>query len=285
MKKIIFACAVLLSGCHSGRHDAGSASGRRIVCLSKQYTEIIFALGAENDIVATDQSSTWPAEAAKLPKVGYHRALSLEPIVAQKPDVVIHDNNIGPAHVISQLEQLKIPMHAFGKYSNTIAGTDSLIREIGRYFSKERQADSVCALLDSDMTRALAVRDTVRRPRIAVIHYGQASNVYLTMTNLSTAAKLVEWAGGVMAVNGEKGMIPLSAEVLAQADPDIILFTDYGFDRLGSPENARQLPGIAQTRAAKSGKVFRVEEHDLVYLGPRTGKNIMSLSAIIHGVE
>lgn len=63
----------------------------------------------------------------------------------------------------------------------------------------------------------------------------------------------------------------------------MILATDFGYDRLGgSAEKFLELPGIALTPAAKNGRIYRVEEHDLIYFGPRTGKNIRALAELIH---
>jgi iron complex transport system substrate-binding protein len=276
--------ALLLSGCERfGNKEQKENRKERIVCISKQYSEIIYALQAQEDIVAVDISSTYPAEIKKLPTVGYHRALSAEAILAMKPTLILQDNNIGPEHVVKQLNELKIPMKNFGKYQNTIAGTDSLIREMGVYFNREKQADSLCGILDNDMKNALAnaaqFKDSVK---VLIIHFGQASNVYLVMTKKSTAAKMIAWAGGKMAVDDEKGMKQLSPEVVAASDPDVILLTDFGYDRLGSPEKIKELPGVSSTKAFKNNRIFRVEEHDLVYLGPRTGKNVLLIQKLIH---
>jgi iron complex transport system substrate-binding protein len=207
MKKTIIPLVALamLCGCRFGNKEGSGAHKERIVCIAKQYTEIIFALCAQQDIVAVDVSSTYPAEAKKLTTVGYHRALSAEGILAAKPTLILHDNNIGPEHVVQQLNSLKIPMKVFGAHSGDIAGTDSLIREMGQYFHKERQADSLISILDADMKTALEksmqYKDSLK---VLVIHYGQANNVYLVMTRKSTAAKMIEWAGGKMATDGEK---------------------------------------------------------------------------------
>lgn len=281
--KIAIAC-LLLSGCgRFGNKDTNAPQGNRIVCIAKQYSEIIFALGAQKDIVAVDISSTYPPEIKKLPTVGYHRALSAEGILAAKPDLILHDNNIGPEHVVKQLEDLKIPMKVFTNKGNTIDSTKMLIREMGAYFDKEAIADSLCNKLDADIAMALEAakqyKDTVK---VLVIHFGQASNIYLVMTQKSTAAKLINWAGGKMSVVDEKGMKQLSAEVVAASDPDVILLTDFGYDRLGTPEKIMELPGISGTTAAKNNRIYRVEEHDMVYLGPRTGQTILMLQKLIH---
>jgi iron complex transport system substrate-binding protein len=274
---------MILSGCGRFGNEENTKATKRQVSIAKQYTEIIFALGAEKDLVAVDLSSTYPNAARKLPTVGYHRALSAEGILAVKPDLIIHDNNIGPEHVVKQLQDLKIPMKVFGKYADNIAGTDSLIREMGAYFNKQKEADSLCKQLDADMAKALEeakqYKDSVN---VLVIHYGQASNVYLVMTRKSTAAKMLAWAGGRITVSDEKGMKQLSPEAIAAADPDVILLTDFGYDKLGSIEKIKELPGLAKTRAANHNRIYRVEEHDLVYLGPRTGKNVLALQQLIH---
>jgi iron complex transport system substrate-binding protein len=129
--------------------------GKRIVCVSKQYNEIIFALHADSSLVGVDLSSTFPPEIKKIPSVGYHRALSTEGILSVKPDLIIHDNNIGPDHVLDQLQKLKIPMRTFGKYANTMEGTDSLIREISKYYHKEIIAEQIIKKLDFDFKFAI----------------------------------------------------------------------------------------------------------------------------------
>ena len=204
-----------------------------------------------------------------------------------KPTLILQDNNIGPEHVVKQLNELKIPMKNFGKYSNTIVGTDSLIREMGAYYHKEKRADSLCMKLDADMQKALESAKQYKDPvKVLVIHFGQASNIYMIMTKKSTAARMVEWAGGTMAVDDEKGMKQISPEVVAASDPDVILLTDFGYDRLGgSPEKIKELPGVASTKAFKNNRIFRVEEHDMVYLGPRTGENVLLFQKLIHKNE
>ena len=209
--------------------------------------------------------------------------MSAEGILAARPGLILHDNNIGPEAVVKQLTDLKIPMKVFGKYKDDIAGTDSLIREMGGYFHKEKQADSLCLQLDNDMKTALEnakqYKDTLK---VLIIHFGQAMNVYLVMTKKSTAAKMIEWAGGKLAIDDEKGMKQMSAELVAASDPDVILLTDFGYDRLGTPEKIKELPGVAGTKAAINNRIYRVEEHDLVYLGPRTGQNTLMLQKLIH---
>lgn len=286
MKKISFyslIAIIALSSCgRLNNADEKNGNAERIVCIAKQINEIIFELGAQQDIVAVDYSSTFPPEIKELPTVGYHRALSAEGIISMEPTLIIHDNNVGPEHVIQQLEDLNIPMKTFRQTPN-LDSTKLLIKELGAYFNKEHEADSLITKLDREMATALEQAKTYTdTPRVAMIHYGRAQNVYLVVGDKSNAAQMVAWAGGNYCIQTDRGMGPLPAEALAKANPDVILLTDFGYDRLGSMDKVKNLPGVAVTNAAKNNHIYRVEEHDLIYFGPRTGENVLLLQKLIH---
>ena len=291
MKKYlsIIAYSILLTACgRFNNKDQNENGSKKIVCVSKQYNEIMFALGAQQNIVAVDISSIYPPAIKKLPTVGYHRALSLEAILANKPDVILEEGpeSIGPEHVVSQLKELKIPMMEFKTKTTDIESTKALIKEMGNYFKKTDKVDSLCKKLDADMKAALDTAKTYHKiPKVLVIHFGQASNNYLVMSKKSLAAKIVGWAGGEMAVDDVKGMRQLSAETVAKSDPDVIILTDFGYDRLGTTEKIGELPGVSSTKAFKNKQVYRFEENSLVYFGPRTGENVLRLEKLIHHNE
>jgi iron complex transport system substrate-binding protein len=159
---------------------------------------------------------------------------------------------------------------------------------MGAFFHREQRAEELATKIDREMAAAAeAVKQYKDVPRVAVIHFGRASNVYLIVGNggggdASTAGKMVELAGGKMAIQ-KRGMQQMtSPEIIAQSNPQVILMTEYGFDRLGSAEEAKTLPGVAETEAAKNNRIYRVSEHDLMYFGPDTGDNIQKLAKLIH---
>ena len=279
----------LLSGCSRfHRQQVAGGEGQRIVCIGSAYNEMIYALGAEANLVGVDYSSTYPPEIKKLPTVGYHRALSAEGILSLKPTLILHDNNIGPENVVRQLQSLNIPMKTFSAKDDSVDGAKSLLREMGAFFNKQQRAEELCAKLDQGMTAAAeAVKQYNTTPRVAVIHFGRASNVYLVVGSsgggdASTAGKMVDLAGGTMAIQ-KRGMQQMtSPEVIAQSNPQVILMTEYGFDRLGSMDQAKTLPGVAETDAAKNNRIYRVSEHELMFFGPDTGENIQKLAKTIH---
>lgn len=288
----VIALSAIVAGipaCGRFGNSQSSTAAVRAVVISQAYNEIIWDIGAQDQVVGVDYSSTWPPAVRKMTTVGYHRALSAEGILSLHPTVVISDGNIGPPQVVDQLKQLNVPMKTFTAKNTSIDGTKALIREMGAYFHRESQAEAVCDKLDADMTRALdQAKAFTDRPRVAVIHYGRASNVYMLVGasgsgDAGAAGQMVTWAGGLMAVQKEGMERMASPEVVAQANPDVILMTEFGYDRMnGDRAQMLALPGVATSRAAQTGRIYRVEEHDLMYFGPSTGEGLSRLIALLH---
>jgi iron complex transport system substrate-binding protein len=285
---IIFLCFILFLSCGRFSNDAANHQKERLVVISSVYNEIIWALGAQQQVVGVDFSSTYPPEVKKVQTVGYHRALSAEGILSLHPTAILHDNNIGPPQVVDQLQKLKISMKTFNSHNDSMDGTKALIREMGQYFHKEDRAEILCKTLDDQKAESLkAVQKYTDHPRVAVIHFGRASNIYLIVGkgghgDGGAASQMIEWAGGEMAIQNQGMQRMTSPEIIAQANPDVILLTDFGYDRLGSLDQIKTLPGVATSNAAKSNRIYRIEEHQLMYFGPRSGENIAKVAAIIH---
>jgi len=294
MKRIVFllSClAIFCFGCSRFRNAPNSSAEARYVVISPIYNEIIWALGAQDKVVGIDLSTTFPPEVKKVQTVGYHRALSAEGILSLHPTAIIHDNNIGPPQVVQQLQQLNIPMKTFTAKNDSFDGTKALIREMGVYFHKEAKAEDLCNTMDTQRAASLEkVKEYKDHPKVAVIHFGRASNVYMVVSKGSGGdgggvSQMIELAGGEMAVeNTGRGMQRLeSPEIIAQANPDVILLTDFGYDRLnGSLDQIKALPGVGTSNAAKNNHIYRIEENVLNYFGPRSGENIQKVAAVIH---
>ncbi len=267
------------------KKELGTKKDVRIVSVSKHLTEMLFALGKGHNIVACDLTSSYPDSAKLLPTVGYHRTLNPEGIISMKPDIVIHSNDIGPSSVIPQLEKIGLNIKVFGG-ANTLDSSKLLISQLGKFFGAQHQADSLNKKIDADMLMVSeASKHIVDSPSVMIIHYGQANNIYFVMSGRKGPGdKMINYAGGKVSQYDSKGARQISAEAVALANPDIIIATDFGFDKMGNAEKFKTIPGVALTNAAKNNQIFRFEEHDLVYFGPRTGENILKLIKIIHPV-
>jgi len=282
---LLFAMAAASCGRFANKETDGKKD-MRIVCISKHLTEMVFALGKGHDIVAVDLSSTYPDSAKLLKTVGYHRALSPESIIAMNPDLVIHSNDIGPDNVLPQITKAGLNIKAFGG-ANTIDSAALLLKDLGAFFGEEHKADSIVKKMNgeisaaADTLKALQVKDPLR---VMIIHFGLRNNNYFVMSGRNGAGdKMIKLAGCIPAAYDGKGAREMSPEAVALANPDIIIATDFGYDRMGSMDKfISSVPGVALTNAGKNKRIVRFEEHDIVYFGPRSGENILKLIHLLH---
>src|SRR5437868_10593102 len=205
------AILVFASACSRFHNASTDSKDARFVVISPIYNEIIWSLGRQDRVVGVDLSTTYPPDVKKVQTVGYHRALSAEGILSLHPTAIIHDNNIGPPQVVDQIKQLNIPLKTFTAKNDSFDGTKALIREMGAYFHKEARAEELCKTMDDQRAASLEkVKQYTDHPRVAVIHFGRASNVYLVVGkggggDGGGVSQMIELAGGQMAVEN-RGM-------------------------------------------------------------------------------
>ena len=259
-------------------------SGQRVVCVSKQINEYLYAIDAESILVARDLTSIYPPQITTLPSVGYHRALSAEGIISMRPTMLLTDGNLGPAAVVDQVKKVGIPVVTMNPGSSPDSAQALMIR-LGKEFHHEHAADSVIAKWNSDMATALADSATWSKgpkPRVLVMHFGQIANDYLAIKRGTPADQVIRWAGGENAIDSVGGMLRLTPELIAKAAPDIIIATDVGYDRVGSPDKFAALPGVSLTPAGRAKRIYRVDESEVMYYGPRTPGSLEKIEKWLH---
>jgi len=118
----------------------------------------------------------------------------------------------------------------------------------------------------------LQTRAAAGGPRVAFLYLRGPSAIYLLGGAGSGADALTAAAGGqdVGAIAGYDAFVPLSAEALATADPEILLVMSKGLESVGGIDGLLQLPGVAQTAAARNRAVVAVDDGVLLSFGPRT---------------
>jgi heme transport system substrate-binding protein len=269
----VFAVLVLAAACHS---TDTNDTALRVVC--------VFAIGAQNLLVGRDLTSIYPPAITKITSVGYHRALNAEGIISLRPTLFLTDGNFGPDEVTQQLKKVGIPILTLDP-GDSVAGAERLLTTLGKQFDRQATADSVLAVWKAGMDSVLA--DTLKwahttRPRVLIIHFGQIANSYLALKRGSVGDQMLRWAGGQNAIDSAGGMLRLTPELIAKAAPDIILATDVGFDRYGSAAKFAEMPGVSLTPAGRAGRIYRIEETDVMYYGPRTPDAVRRLERFLH---
>jgi iron complex transport system substrate-binding protein len=275
--------AILVSFAACGRKDAHT-NPNRVVSVSKQINEFIYDIGAQDNLVGRDLTSIYPPAIKQLTSVGYHRALSAEGIISLRPTMLLTDGNLGPDAVLVQLRKVGIPIKII-KPGATLDSAELLMTQLGELFHREKAADSVLAQWRAGMDSIWS--DTARwsdkpHPRVLIMHMGQIVNNYLAVGTGGPADRMLHWAGAVNAIDSTHSMNRLNPELIAKLAPDIIIATDVGFDRMGSAAKFATLPGVNLTPAGRNLRIYRIDETELLYFGPRTPATYRKVVAMVH---
>lgn len=258
--------------------------GSRIVSLSGDLTEILFALGAGDRVVAIDVTTTFPSDATALPAVGFGQMLAPEPVLAFEPTVVLANELSGPPEVIEQLRATGIPVIVL----NTGGSFDAIghkIRTIATLVDDPDAGEALAATVEAEITAAVDLAATAATtPRVAFI-YSRGPQLLLLFGRGMGTNPMIEGANAVDvgAEAGIFGAVPLSAEALVAAAPDVVVLPESGLQALGGIDALLGVvPGLAETPAGESGAFLAYDEAYFFNLGPRAGAALMEFVLDLH---
>lgn len=254
-----------------------AAAAERIVAVGGAVTEIVYALGMGDRLVAVDSTSTWPAEADALPDVGYMRQLSAEPIVAMAPDLVLALDSSGPAATLDQLRAAGITL-ALVPDRPTAEGTLDRIRSVGAILGREAEAGALAGRVDAELKAAMEAgpADGTKPSVLFVMNAGRGAPMG---AGEGTAAEgIIALAGGRNAITGYRGYKPLAPEAVVAAAPDVILAMRETVDAAGGAKALLELPELRQTPAARAGRLVAMDGLLLLGFGPRTPQAVRTLA-------
>ncbi|MEL6318622.1 MAG: ABC transporter substrate-binding protein, partial [Pseudomonadota bacterium] len=245
-------------------------------------TEIAFALGAGDRIVAVDTTSSYPAAAAALPKVGYMRRLAPEGVLSSAPQLLIAAAGAGPQSALDRLRQAGVDVR-IGPDAPTAAGIAEKIRFVGAALGRESEAETLAADVAEKLDAAVAAaaaRET--KPRVLFL-LTAGPNGLMAAGDGTSAEAIIELAGGANAVSGFEGYKPLSAEVAVAAAPEILVMPTHSAEALGGADKALNRPELLATPAGRARRVIVLDGLLLLGFGPRTPEAVGTLAAAIHG--
>ena len=253
----------------------------RLVTISGAITEVVYALGAEAQLVGTDTTSLYPAAALKTPKVGYMRQLSAEGVLSLKPDAVIATTEAGPPVVLDQLRSAGVKVELV-KSEYTWEDVRAKVQAVGRAAGREAAARELQARLDAEWAQVGQQVAAAKGPTprvLFILSHGPAPQV----AGQGTAADaLIRFAGGVNAMSGFTNYRPMTAEAMASAAPDVILTTDQGIEALGGVEKFWQRPELALTPAYRRRAVVSLDALLLLGFGPRMPQAVREVHQRLH---
>lgn len=244
----------------------------RIVSLSPSGTEIIFALGQGDKLIARTDFCTFPEEAKKISSVGGFdgKSFSLETILSYNPDFV-YLSNVMHNHLVSTLENFGIQV-----YISDVNSIDDVLNEIidiAKILNVENLGLEYVSKMKSELTMIKNIGSEKK------IYCEIFNSPFLTCGKNSFINDIIDYAGGKNIFEFLETSYPqVSEEVIISMNPDIILAPDYSeFDL----EKIYVRNGWQNISAIKNKKVYSVSGDIFTRPGPRVLEAIKLLKEII----
>ncbi len=235
----------------------------RIVSLSPTGTEMLFAIGAGDQVIAVDSFSYYPPEAPVTDLSAWQP--SIEAIAEFEPDLVLASD----ATAREELEALGIPV-LVQSAAATLDGVYAQIAELGVVTGHEDEAAAVVAQMRADIDDILAdVPDFDEPPT----YYHELDDTFFSITSGTFIGQVYAMVGLVNAADPADdgsafGYPQLSPEFIFDADPDFIFLAD-GVCCGQTPEVVAERPGWDALSAVQNGRVIPVDEDIASRWGPR----------------
>lgn len=254
------------------RRVAAASAAPRLVTVGGGITEVVYALGAQDQLVGTDTTSLYPAAAQATPKVGYMRQLSAEGLLSLRPDAVVAGSDAGPPVVLDQLRSAGVRVelvnadHSWDEVRRKVAA-------VGRAAGREAAARELQIGLDARWQAVMARVQAAKAPGPRILFVLSHSGSPMVAGEKTAADALIRFIGARNALGGFQGYRPMTAEAMAQAAPDVILTTTQGIEAIGGEAAFWQRPELALTpafeRRASARTLVHLDALELLGFGPR----------------
>ena len=242
----------------------------RIVSLSPSSTEILFAIGAGEQVVAADQFSTYPAEAPTTDLSGFDP--NVEAIVAYEPDLVViaTDSN----DLVASLDELGIPVLAQDAPADVEAGYD-LVAGLGQATGHVDETAALVEQMRAEMEEALASADGAEGVRV----YHELDETFFSASSASFIGSIYTELGAENVADEADtegtGYPQLTEEAVIEANPQVIVVTDQVSY---TAEDVAARPGWDQVDAVREGNIVTVDSDIASRWGPRLPQLVRALA-------
>jgi iron complex transport system substrate-binding protein len=239
---------------------------QRIVCLTTETVEVLYALGEEDRIAGITGYTVHPPRARKeKPKVFAFTSGDIEKILAVQPDLVLSFSNL-QADIASDLIKAGVPVHAFNQRS--VEDILAIIETVGRLVGAEEKALALVGGLERviEETRMVAA-GLPRRPRVYFEEWDEPQ-----ISGIRWVSEMIAIAGGddifsesAAKQSAKDRIIADSLEIVRRA-PDIIIGSWCG--KKFRPERVAARPGWADVPAVVSGQLHEIKSAVIINPGP-----------------
>jgi iron complex transport system substrate-binding protein len=255
---------------------------QRIVTIGGDITEIVYALGAGDRIIARDTTSSYPAEANAKPDVGYMRALSAEGVLSVKPDLIIAVEGSGPKDAITLLESASVPIVIVPerRSGDSIVAKVRLIADILGETEKGNQiADGLTTKFKALETAIAKIPENERKKAVFVMSLNGGKP--LAAGHNTAADAMINMAGGINPMAAVEGYKPASDEALIAAAPEVVVMMNSQ-QGAPKPEVVFDSPSLRATPAAQNKALVAMDGLYLLGFGPRTADAARDLAHALY---
>ena len=263
---------------------------RRIIVIGSSLAETVYALGAQDQIVGVDLTSTYPLELQSKVKLGYMRNLSIEGLMSLNPDLVMLSQDAGPPLVIDQLKKFGVPVEIF-PVCMSIDDVKNQISRVGKILDLTLRSTHLNEQISQNWHKTQKMMsqsfDTSKQ------NHRQALSVIFLMAHIP--GKMMAAGKGTTADNvlnmlqlknrfTFEGYKPISAESLIYVNPDVVVMTEQGVKALGGEDRLWYIPGMSKIVAKKAVDFIQMDANYLLAFGPRLPYAIAELNEKINRI-
>jgi len=236
----------------------------RIVSLSATATEMLFAIGAGDQVVAVDDQSDFPADAPITELSGFD--VNVEALASYAPDLVVYSTD--PGGLEKSLRKLEITSLS-QVAAVTIDDTYAQIEQLGEVTGRVQQAELVVGRIEAEIDDIMSSLPEFEDPPT---YYHELDTNYFTVTSETFIGEVYSMLGlqniADEADEDKTGYPQLSAEYILDADPDLIFLADTKCcDQNG--ETVARRPGWGQIEAVRNDAVVELDDDVASRWGPR----------------
>ena len=264
LSKVLFIASAFAALLSSSAFSAETHSEHeiRLVSAGTGVTELVLALDAGNELIAIDSTSYVPEGLAHVAKLGYHRMLSAEGIIALSPTLVVGSDVMGPETTLNVLKQANIQvvqLPATNDEPQLMSNVDTLGQLLNRPDNAIKLKQDLHQQLQSLADKKQQISDAGAQPKILfmLLQEGRGARV----GGKGTAADTIIALSGAQNIAEFDGYKSMSQEGILSLKPDIILLSK----RSDSPteqtnahiaqELIKEMPLLAHTPAGKNGHI------------------------------
>lgn len=247
---------------------------QKIVALGPAATEILFAVGAQNQIAAVDSFSDFPPEAINLPKVGGFdpSQISIETILSFKPDLIIAYSGIHDS-LLPVFDQFNLTYYVSDV--KTVEGVITEILNIAELTGHKQEG-----LEAEEFFRAILSNIKITDQKKPTVYYEIWPEPRMSIGNTSYINSIIEYAQGEnIFAYIPFSYVPISDEEILAKDPDIIILPGSNGVTI---TDVLKRPGWENLSAVKNNRLFIINDDFISRPSPRTFSAIPVLNKIFY---